>query len=339
MIGSERRSLTFALTLAASLASLTSLTPRVAFADDKAAAAEVLFEEAKRLASEGDHARACPKLEESQRLDPGLGTLYRLADCYEHVGRTASAWAAFREVAAAAKNAGQLARADDAKKRADVLETTLARCEIRVAAPDTPGLVVTRGSTEVGRGQWSVLVPVDPGEVTVQASAPGRKTQTLSVRVVAGATTRLDVPALEILPAPVAAAAPTGDRAAASLRTPPLDERSTWGTPHTLALVAAAAGVVGVGVGSAFGLVSLARKGDADAHCDAANTCDAAGLQLRRDAISAGNLSTVGFAVGGVLLAGGAVLWFTAPRASPSRSLRAGVAPHGAGIGVVVEMP
>src|SRR4051812_44001967 len=87
--------------------------PASALAGDGAAAAEVLFSDGKRLAQEGNYAAACPKFEESQKLDPGMGTLYRLADCYEHVGRTASAWAAFVEVAGSAKTSGQQARADD----------------------------------------------------------------------------------------------------------------------------------------------------------------------------------------------------------------------------------
>src|SRR4051794_15794728 len=82
------------------LAGLTMmLASRTAAGGDAAAAAEVLFSDGKRLVQERNFAAACPKFEESQKLDPGLGTLYRLADCYEHVGRTASAWAAFLEVA------------------------------------------------------------------------------------------------------------------------------------------------------------------------------------------------------------------------------------------------
>src|SRR5689334_22228130 len=62
---------------------------------DKAAAAQVLFDEGMRLMSRGDAREACPKLAEAQRLDPGMATQFRLAECYEKTGRRASAWALF----------------------------------------------------------------------------------------------------------------------------------------------------------------------------------------------------------------------------------------------------
>jgi len=56
-----------------------------------APAAQALFDEAKRAMADGRWAEACPKLEESERLDPSIGTAFNLARCYEHVGRIASA--------------------------------------------------------------------------------------------------------------------------------------------------------------------------------------------------------------------------------------------------------
>src|SRR5258708_31530603 len=62
-------------------------------------AAQALFDAAKRLVHEGRFAEACPKLEESQKLDPAIGTHYALADCYEKAGRLATAWVAYLDVA------------------------------------------------------------------------------------------------------------------------------------------------------------------------------------------------------------------------------------------------
>jgi hypothetical protein len=71
---------------------------------------------------------------------------------------------------------------------------------------------------------------------------------------------------------------------------------------------------VGLALGSVFGAAAVGKKSDsnADGHCTG-NVCDATGVALRQDAVNAGNRSTVAFVVGGVAVAGGAVLWFTAP--------------------------
>src|SRR3954465_9465866 len=61
------------------------------------AAAEALFNQGRDLMTAGKFVEACPKFEASQQLDPGLGTMLNLAECYEKTGRTASAWAEYRE--------------------------------------------------------------------------------------------------------------------------------------------------------------------------------------------------------------------------------------------------
>lgn len=329
MIASRSRPLLPVAPLLVGLA--CSAFTRTAAAGDGAAAAEVLFAEGKRLAQDGNFGAACPKFEESQKLDPGVGTLYRLADCYEHVGRTASAWAAFLEVAASAKTSGQQARADDAKKRARDLEPTLAELVIRVAEPDVAGLVVKRGEVVVGQAQWNTPLPVDPGALAVEASAPGRKTWHGSVTLQAHTSAQIEVPALER----EAVAAPGALSPSGGPEAPAPDADRSFGTQRTIALVSGAAGVVALGVGGVFGVLSLSKRSNANKHCDAANTCDDDGLKLRHDAIGAGNLSSVFFAAGGVLAATGAVLWLTAP----ARSLRAGIAPRWAGLDFQMELP
>src|SRR5258705_6614820 len=67
------------------------------------ATAEALFQQGTELMSEKRFAPACEKFEGSQQLDPALGTMLRLADCYDRVGRTASAWAEFREATSMAR--------------------------------------------------------------------------------------------------------------------------------------------------------------------------------------------------------------------------------------------
>src|SRR5258708_17552643 len=89
---------------------------------DDRATAQALFDQAKQLATSGKYADACPKFEESERLDPGIGTQFQLASCYEHVGRIASAWTLFLDVASAARGMKQPEREKVARERAAALE-------------------------------------------------------------------------------------------------------------------------------------------------------------------------------------------------------------------------
>jgi hypothetical protein len=72
--------------------------------------------------------------------------------------------------------------------------------------------------------------------------------------------------------------------------------------------VAGGIGVVGLGLGTVFGIVAIGDK--SSAHCDANKFCDASSLSSAR---SAAVVSNVGLIAGGLLLAGGAALVLFTP--------------------------
>src|SRR5215471_6038057 len=65
-------------------------------AQEKAMASQ-LFDDAEKAIAEGNVTDACPKYAESQRLDPQLGTLLHLGECYARADKSASAWASFKD--------------------------------------------------------------------------------------------------------------------------------------------------------------------------------------------------------------------------------------------------
>lgn len=172
---------------------LTLATPTLAATPQEEA--QQLFDEGRALMKEGKYADACPKFEKSLSLDPALGTELNLADCYEKLGKTASAWSTFTSCADHAKANGAADREKFARDRAKSIEPKLMKLSIE--ASKQPGLVVKRDDIVVGEGLWGVAVPVDPGKHTVTASAPGKKSWGTTVSLGdEGKTVVLKVPLL-----------------------------------------------------------------------------------------------------------------------------------------------
>lgn len=297
---------------------LTSASPGIVAAQTvDSAAAQALYDEGKALMSESRYEEACPKLEESQRLESGSGTLIHLAECYEHLGRTASAWSTFLKAAAAAKNIGNLERAQVARDRADALAATVPRLQINVpAASRVPGLVVQRDGSPLGAPQWGLSTPVDPGQHRIEATAPDRSPWATVVTIAGNSQVqKIEVPPLEavtVAPEDAERQPARGDALAPQSVGNEPREPAGLGAQRTWAIVAAGIGVVGLGVGTAYGLKSMSKKDEASRHCDGSGCRDQTGVDLKAAAIDAGNVSTVGFIVGLAGVATGSVLWLTA---------------------------
>jgi hypothetical protein len=309
----------FPLALALAGACLCGALARPAAAQSHAdsAAAQALFDQARALMEAGRVAEACPKLEESQRLDPGSGTLLNLARCYEASGRLATAWTTYLEAAGASRTAGNPEREAAAREFAASLEPRLSRLVIDLVPGERPrGLEITRDGERVGAPQWRLPIPADEGEHLVAATAPGHAPWQTTVRIEGeGQVVTVTVPAL--VPEPEA------DRDADATA----DAGPGLGSQRTLALVAGGVGVVGLGLGTAFGLRSMAKHDEAERFCDGPACTDVRGVDAGDAAQSAGNVSTVAFVIGGLGVAAGLTLWFTAPEASGGAEARLDVGP------------
>jgi hypothetical protein len=309
------RSPRLALRAVAAAFAVAITTPALADpTEDDRARARSLFDEGRALAKEGKYVEACPKLEESQRLDPGIGTLYNVGDCQEHTDRLASAWAAFNEVARLAKLTGQSDREAVARGRAEKLAPRLAKLRLRVPLPAPLGLrVVVDG--KVVEVPPDADVPVDPGTHSITLTAPDHAPaeRTVTMAPTPGLVIAVELPRLQ----PIAATPPD------PVPMPPLPpgpgERA-WGWQRTAAVAAAGAGVVGLGLGTYFCLRARSQWSDAEGNCPG-NVCNDAGHTQWDDARSNARIADVALVSGVVLVAAGVVLWVLAPKSAEPRSI------------------
>jgi hypothetical protein len=282
------------------------------------AAAEALFNQGRDLMTAGKYTEACPKFEASQQLDPGLGTMLNLAECYEKTGRTASAWAEYREAIPLARAAGSKARQDLATERAQALQERLSTLTIRaMSGEDTSAhLEVRRDGVALQEAELGAPIPVDPGEHVIEAVAPGKQAWSSKVQVGADAAkVSVEIPALQTTAAGAKTETPASTTTPGSTSEPPADKPSSGSTMRTTGLVFGGVGIVGIGLGTFFGLQASSKWSDAKKECtDYPYDCGAAGTDLRSSARSAATVSTVAFIAGGALLATGVVLYFTAPK-------------------------
>jgi hypothetical protein len=324
-----------AVAAAAAVVALLAAAPWPALASgDDVATAQLLFDDGRRLMGLGQYADACPKLEQSQRLAPAIGTEFNLADCWEHQGRLASAWAAFLDVAELTHKRGETDRERAARARAASLQPKLARLSIEVPAARRVGdLEVRRDGEVVREALWGVAVPVDAGDHRVEARATGRQPWSAMLHVTDGraatiqmpelapatvpatATATATAPAPAPVPATATATVPAPATATATATVPATAPASPDRTP-ALVVLGASAVFAGVGV---LGLVEQNAKVseyNADASCPSidAPTRTASCQDLVNTANTWKTLAIVGFVGGGVALVTGVTLWLAAPR-------------------------
>ncbi|WP_438008412.1 hypothetical protein WME89_06730 [Sorangium sp. So ce321] len=336
---------------------LVPAAARAQAADPKAmAAAQSLFDQAVEEMDKKNYASACPRLEQTtQMLPEALGAKETLARCYEAQGRLASAWAQYGLVEALARRAGQTQRAAAAGRKAAALKPRLATLtvELPAAVRGLSGISITSDGLALGAAVWGTALAVDKGEHVIEAKAPGYRPW--SGKVVIGEDgehARVEVPVLEkeeaapppvtSAPAPVTSApAPVTSAPVISIPAPPpapAPAARPWQRPVGIAaIVAGAAGLGATGVLAALA-VGKKNASNQQGHCDALNTCDETGLDLRAQARGFGNGATAALVVGSVLAAGGVVLLVTAPsrkdRPETTGAIRWGIDVSPARVGV-----
>jgi hypothetical protein len=308
--------------------------------DEAKLAAEALFEQGRQLMQAGKYAEACEKFAASNASDESVGALLNLGECLTRVGRTASAWGAFRQAVALAQRQRDRKRAALAEKHAKALELKLSYLIIEIPVGDQiPGLVIARDGSEVPEALWNQRIPVDPGSYAITARAPGRQNWAMHIEIKArdaggGEETRVPVPPLASAgaePAP-GAAQPAPESPVEPAPVGPARDQPQGGmsTGRQLAIASGALGVAGIAAGVVFALRSQSKNDEAfdDGHCDANNLCSPTGIRLIDESRSSATLSYVSYGIGVAAVATGAVLWFLgAPGEADAESTAARIRP------------
>jgi len=306
--------------LRACLSTLAAVWSQSAHADD-GALAEALFREAQSLMAQSKYDDACPKFEESERLDPSTGTLLNLAVCHEKVGKLASAWNEFHAAVAAARRDQRADRVTFAEEHIADLEPRLSRLTIELPqASDAPGIEIRLDHTILGRPALGLAFPVDAGTHELAVRAPGKVSWTKRLTIVSGPSAQsVTIPRLRDLAQQPTPSASTEAPEPSATRDQGVERGAAQ---RIVAYALGGAGVVGLGIGTGFGIDALVKFGQSNKQgCDESD-CDTQGATLRDAARKSGDISTVAFIAGGVLLASGIVVYFTAPRRSAAAHAR-----------------
>jgi hypothetical protein len=287
----------------------------------KLAIAEALFREGRQLMARGQFPDACPKLAESQRIDPQIGTLINLAACHDAEGKTASSWAEYSDAAAQAVRSGRADHESLARRKAAEVQIRLSRVMMK-ATRSIDGLVVTLDGARLGAGALGTPLPIDPGPHAIKAEAAGRVAWSSTIEVGPG-------PATQTVTLPDLALAPpgAGSEAAGSPSFPESIAPAPGVSP--LAWVSSGLALAGLGVGTYFGVRAFS-KNDAAAIACPHDACTAAGIELDQQGRTAATVSTVAFAIGAASTL--ATVGFFVFRRSDPAAPQIAISPLGVGV-------
>jgi hypothetical protein len=287
--------------------------------------------EGRRLMAAGNFSEACPKLAESEAQSAAPVTALTVAICWEKAGKLATAWSAYKAAVDVATSAHQKKSVLAAQHGVARVEPKVSRLTIKLA-DRASGTEVRRDGDVVPASDIGAAIPLDGGGHDIEVTAPGKKPWKSHVNLAdSGQGLAVDVPALQSdTPAPAAALAEAPPA--------PEPEKPSRGQAQRIGgIVLGGVGVVGVALGVFAGVQANSTYKDALAACNNSTACapGSPGLAKRDQAGQWATISDVGFIAGGAAIAGGVILYFTAPKGSGATTMGLAPATLGTGLSLV----
>lgn len=298
------------------------LTPGLAQAAPNEAelnAARKMFEDAQAHEAQGRWIEALDLLKRILTVKETAGIRFHMAVCEEHLSQLLAAEADYRRASELADKITGAEGATIVRQSSEALAKLKPRVPLlSFRSTDVPGLVVEVEGKPLSGSQLERPLPLDPGEVTVRASAPGRVPLTRRVPLVEGDNKTLDlVLSLDSSVAPAPASAPASSSVLVATDPPPVPRR--W-LPFAVGGATLLAATASVG----FFLQHRRLSADTDQKCADSNyICDRAGRNDKLDDYQLYGLLSGGAAVAGIGLT--TYLFLTLPsqptKLSPTTSL------------------
>ena len=309
----------------------------VASADEPSAAdiaaARSLSQEGTKLANANKCAEAIDKLSRAEKLFHAPTTLSRLGECQVKVGRvvegTENLNRVVRETLAPNAPKAFVKAQERAKELLPAARAKIAKLTVTVNAPKGAEIAVRVDGEPMNSANLGTERPVDPGEHTIEASAPGHTSAKAKAQLKEGGAESVTL-TIEVDPnAPKIAAAQPTDPKPKDTPPPPPPRESSSKVPVFLAF---GVGLVGIGVGATFGVLASGKKSDLDGSCNADKRCPPDQEGTLSSAKTFSTVSTIGFIVGGIGIATGTVLLVTSSGGSKAGSVSPFVGLGNAGV-------
>jgi hypothetical protein len=309
------------------------LPSRLARAQDDAnsadtAAARSLALEGLKLAEAGRCAEAIDKLTRAEKLHHAPIVLARLGECQVLQGKVVDGTESLRRVLREPLPANPSPALSKARERAqtvfDSAKPRIAALTVSVSGPPSNQLTVTLDGQPLPAAVLDVERPTDPGEHSLEASAPGYLKASSRASLRPGekemVNLRLEVDPNYVSPA---AAASTAEAPTGAQRTIPSAEPSSSlnaggslspasaSPSRTGAYVTWAISGAALAAGAAFGVMAMKGKSDLTNECPG-NVCPSSQQDKLDSANTSATISTVLFVAGGAGVALGAILFVAA---------------------------